>query len=177
MIFQPSKIEVIPMTAEMYRCYFKEYENDRDLFLPGQTVFSYTYSEEKVDQYVQRQKDLKRIPLAIMCGDEIVGEIIIKNIEPHKCATMGITLKNARYKDRGIGTAAEKLAIRFVFDELDIPTLYADTIQTNTRSQHVLEKLGFVFIREDQDFKYYRIDRETVLPEYGRCDDPNRYGT
>ena len=27
-----------------------------------------------------------------------------------------------------------------MFDELDIPTLYADTMQINVRSQHVLEK-------------------------------------
>ena len=45
-------------------------------------------------------------------------------------------------------------------DELDIPTLFADTIQTNTRSQHVLEKIGFTLIRDDEDFKYYRIDRD-----------------
>lgn len=157
-----TRIKLIPMTADMYRCFFKEFENDPDLFLPGQTYFSYIYSEDKVDKYIQRQKDLKRIALAIICDDEIVGEIIIKNIEDHKCATIGLTLKNAKYKDHGIGTAAERLAVRFVFDELDIPTLYADTIQTNTRSQHVLEKVGFVFMREDKDFKYYRIDRDSV---------------
>ena len=112
---------------------------------------------------MQRQRSLKRVTLAVLCGDEIVGEIIIKNTEDHKCAARGITRKNAKCKDQGIGTAAERPAIRYVFDELDIQTLYADTIQTNTRSQHVLEKVGFVFIREDQDFKYYRIDREAGL--------------
>jgi len=160
---EQKKIKLVPMTADMYHCYFKEYENDPDLFLKGQAYYSYTYSEEKVDKYVQRQTALKRIPLAILCDDEIVGEIILKNIEEHKCATMGLTLKNAKYKDHGIGTAAERLAIRYVFNELDIPTLYADTIQTNTRSQHVLEKVGFVFLREDEDYKYYRIDREADL--------------
>ena len=153
-------IRLAPMTPEMYRTYFVEYENDHDLFLPGQAYAPYVYSEEKVAKYVRRQQDLNRVPLAIMYGNEIVGEIIIKNIEPHKCATMGIALKNAKYKDRGIGTQAEKLAVRYVFDELDIPTLYADTIRTNCRSQHVLEKVGFAFVREDRDYKYYRIDRQ-----------------
>ena len=89
----------------------------------------------------------------------IVGEIIIKNIEQHTCATLSIALKNAQYKDCGIGTQAEQLAIQYVFETLDIPTLYADTIQSNVRSQHVLEKVGFFYIREDKDFKYYRIDK------------------
>ena len=72
---------------------------------------------------------------------------------------MSIVLKNARYKDHGIGTQAERLAVRYVFDVLDIPTLYADTIRTNVRSQHVLEKAGFALIREEGEFRYYRIDR------------------
>lgn len=148
------------MTAEMYHSYFMNYENDPDLYLPGQEYIRYEYSEEKVEKYIQRQQDLKRIPLAILYDDEIVGEIVIKNMKQHKCATMSIVLQNAQYKGSGIGTQAERLAVQYVFDHLDIPTLYADTIQTNTRSQHVLEKAGFSLIREDQDFKYYRIDRE-----------------
>ena len=153
-------VRLTAMTPEMIHRYFREYENDPDLYPEKDKVTAYTYSKEKVDQYIQRQVDLKRIPLAIMAGDEMVGEIIIKNIEEHKCATLSISLKNARYKDRGFGTQAERLAIQYVFRELDIPTLYADSIQTNTRSQHVLEKVGFVLTHEDSYFKYYRIDRD-----------------
>lgn len=152
-------VRLVPMTAEMYRLFFLEFENDPDVYLPGQKYVRYEYSEEKVAKYVQRQKDLRRIPLAILSDEEIVGEIILKNIEPHQCATMSIVLKNAQYKDHGIGTQAEKLAVQYVFHDLDIPALYADTVRTNSRSQHVLEKVGFTLIREDQDFKYYRIDR------------------
>ena len=147
------RIKLALMTAEMYRSYFRKYENDPDLYLPGQEYIPYEYSDEKVEKYIRRQQDLKRVPLAILYDDEIVGEIVIKDIEQHKSAAMSICLKNAQYKGSG-------LAVQYVFDHLDIPTLYADTIQTNTRSQHVLEKAGFSLIREDQDFKYYRIDRE-----------------
>ena len=137
-----------------------EYENDPDLWLDKTKYTPYEYSEEKVNKYIQRQKDLNRRALAIMCGGEIVGEVIIKNIEDHKCATLGICLKNAKYKDQGIGTQAERLAVQYVFKELNIPVLYADSIQPNTRSQHVLEKVGFKYVNEDADFKYYRIDQE-----------------
>lgn len=152
-------ISIQPMTTDMFYSYFKEYENDPDLFLEGQEYRPYEYSDEKVAKYIQRQKDLDRVILAIMCDGEIVGEIIIKNIEKGKCATMGLALKNASYKDKGIGTEAEKLAVQYVFNELDIPILYADTIKTNTRSKHVLEKVGFTLIREDDDFYYYSIER------------------
>ena len=156
----PSRIRLVPMTREMLHRYFMEYENDPDLFLDKEKFTPYVYSEERVEQYIRRQADLKRINLGIMLGDEIIGQIIIKNIEEHRCATLGLSLRNARWKDHGYGTQAEKLVIRYVFGELDIPVLYADAIQPNTRSQHVLEKAGFRFIREDSDFKYYRIDRD-----------------
>ena len=150
-----------PMTPEMYHRYLKEYQNDPDLYIDKRAYTSYTYDEEKANAYIQRQIDLNRKVFAIMHEDEIVGELIIKNIETHKCATLGIAMKNAKYKDRGFGTKAEQLAIAYVFHELDIPVLYADTILSNTRSQHVLEKVGFRFLRQEGDFKYYSIERQT----------------
>ena len=152
-------VYLLPMTAEMYHEYFREYQNDMDLYLDKSTYTPYVYAEESVNRYIQRQTDLKRKNFAIMFDGEMVGEIVIKNIVEHECATMSIAMKNARYKDRGFGTKAEQLAIQYVFNELDIPILYADAILTNTRSQHVLEKVGFKFIKEEGDFRYFRIER------------------
>lgn len=153
------EISLQPMTPEMYHAYFKEYQHDLDLFMDPNSYTVYHYHEEQVDRYIQRQIDLKRKAFAIMYGDEMVGELIIKNIEDHRCATMGIAMKNTRYKDRGFGTKAEQLAISYVFHELDIPILYADTLHSNTRSQHVLEKVGFRFLRQDEYFRYYCVER------------------
>ena len=87
-----------PMTAEMYHAYFKEYQNDPDLYLdPGAYTF-YTYDVQAVERYIQRQCDLKRRTFAIMHGQEMVGELVIKNIEPGKCATMGLAMRNASTK-------------------------------------------------------------------------------
>ena len=153
------EIYLLPMTAAMYHAYFKEYQNDLDLYINQSAYTPYIYDKEKVDQYIQRQVDLKRKVFAIMLNDEMVGELVIKNIVKHQCATLGIAMKNVRYKDRGFGTRAEQLAIQYVFNDLDIPVLYADTILSNTRSQHVLEKVGFQFVKEEGDFRYYRMDR------------------
>lgn len=150
---------LLPMTPEMYHEYFKEYQNDPDLYIDKDSYKTYTYDAETVDRYIQRQRDLNRKTFAIMHDGEMVGELIIKNIEDHKCATLGLAMKNANYKDRGFGTKAEMLAIDYVFNELDIPVLYADSILSNTRSQHVMEKVGFKFIKEEGNFRYYRIDR------------------
>ena len=153
------EVYLLPMTAEMYHEYFREYQNDLDLYIDKRAYAAYSYSEEKVNQYIKRQIDLNRKVFAIMHGNEMVGELVIKNIVEHECATMGLAMKNANYKDRGFGTKAEQLAIQYVFNELDIPVLYADSILSNKRSQHVLEKVGFRFIKEEGDFKYYCVER------------------
>lgn len=156
-IFMQQSISLVPMTPAMYHAYFKEYQNDPDLYVDPATYQPYCYSEERVEQYIQRQRDRYRLTFAIVYGDEMVGELLLKNIEPHVCATLGIAMKNTQYKDRGFGTQAERLAIDYVFHVLDIPVLYADAILSNTRSQHVLEKVGFRLIREDAQFRYYAV--------------------
>jgi len=152
-------VSLVPMTPEMYHVYFKDYQNDPDLYIDKSKYSEYVYDEENVNRYIQHQVDRGRKCFAIMVGDEMVGELILKNIEPRRCATLSISMKNAAYKDRGLGTRAERLAIEYVFGELDIPILCADCILSNERSQHVLEKVGFRYIRTEGDFKYYCIER------------------
>lgn len=154
------KVFLKPMTPEMYHEFFSEYENDPDLYLNKDEYFEYCYDAENVDKYIQKQIRLHRLPFAIMRGDEIVGELKLYDIVEHECATLGITMKNKKYKDRGFGTQAELLIIDYVFHQLDIPVLYADSIITNTRSQHVLEKVGFSLLREDEERKHYIIKRD-----------------
>lgn len=83
----------------------------------------------------------------------------------HARADLSITLKNAGYKDRVIGSKALCDAVRYAFSELDLFELYADALKTNMKSRHVLEKTGFVQIREDADFVYYRIGRNETNQE------------
>ena len=152
-----------PMTAEMYHAYYREYENDPDLYLDKSQCKPFVYSAEWVDNYIRRQVSRNRICFAIMLGDEMAGEVILKNVEPGKSATLGICMKNDAYKNRGLGTQAERLVIDFVFHELNIPVLYADTLLTNERSQHVLEKAGFRFQRTEGEFRYYCIAKAEYL--------------
>ena len=154
------EIKLEPMTAEMYHSFFREYQNDPDLYLNKSDYVEYMYDPKKVDEYIERQVQKQRLPFAIMCGNEIIGELKLYDIVDGKSATLGIALKNSLWTNRGFGTRAEKLAVEYVFRTMDIPTLYADTVLTNTRSQHVLEKVGFQYTHADDCKKYYRITRK-----------------
>ncbi len=135
--------------------------HDPDLFMENQSFTEYEYTQEKADAYWQRQQDLERVHLAIMLREVPIGEIILKNIDRKTgVCTMGISMKNDSFKDKGYGTAAEQLALRFAFGEMKMKTVYADALLKNARSRHVLKKAGFREIRRDGAFCYYRCDRE-----------------
>ena len=152
-------VSLLPMTAEMYHAYFKEFDNDPELYLDKTRFEHYVYDPVKVDAYIARQREKQRICFAIMVGSEMAGEVVIKDIVPYKSASFGICMKNDGFKGRGFGTQAEKLAVDYIFNELDIPTVLADAILPNMRSRHVLEKIGFTPTGEDENFRYYRMDR------------------
>ena len=85
-----------------------------------------------------------------------MGEVGFKHIDcVKKECELTIHLQNDGVKNRGIGTAAERLALNYAFDVLGMEAVKADAVLKNRRSQRVLEKAGFTFIREDDTFRYY----------------------
>lgn len=153
------KISLMRMSDEMYYEYLKDYENDPDLYFDKNKYEPYVYSVEGVARYIERKKRKQQIPMAILHDKEVIGELIFKEFVPNDSVTIGIALKNAKYKDHGYGTQAEKLALDYAFGTLGVKTVFADTILTNTRSQHVLEKVGFVETHRDEMFVYYKRQR------------------
>ena len=95
-----------------------------------------------------------------MLDDKSIGELQLKRIDWEKAeCTLSIHMQNDTVKEKGYGTQTERMAVKYAFDELEMVAFNADTIMKNTRSQHVLEKVGFHLIGEDGTFKYYRIER------------------
>ncbi len=155
------EIYLTPMTKELFHKYYKDYENDPDLFMNMDLFVPYQYSAEWVENYIARQKSKNRRIFAVMRNGLPVGEVVLKDIDHMKKeCTLGICLQNDRVKGRGIGTKAEQLILDYAFEHLGMKTVHTDAILKNTRSQHVLEKVGFKFIREDAQFRYYRYDRQ-----------------
>ncbi len=130
------------------------------MFVDEAKLQPYEYAEGTADASWQRHKSLGRVHLAVLLEKRVIGEVILKNIDPaQRCCTMGIHLQNDAVKNQGYGTQAELLALGYAFTQLGLDTVYADALQKNKRSQHVLEKVGFVKTHADDTFLYYRCDR------------------
>lgn len=151
-----NKVSLQPMTREMCHAFYKGFQNDPAI---GH-YYEYVYSAEIADRYFDNNDLPDRKLFAIMVGDQIVGECKLKNIDPQKReCSMGIHLRDDSVKGKGYGTQAERLILKYAFEEMGMVAVNADAVLKNTRSQHVLEKVGFQFVREDETFRYYRCVR------------------
>ena len=155
-------IRLQPMTKKLARMYFQRYIADPALFAPNQEFRPYIYNEENVNNRIDRYRALGNVYFAVMLNEEPIGDIVLKRIDrKEKHCTLGISLRSDDVKNQGYGTQTEILALRYAFDNLDMDTVFADTLIRNTRSQHVLKKVGFKETHQDDTFIYYRCDRST----------------
>lgn len=153
-------ISLCLMTRELCHELFKDWENDPALYTDMDLFTSYQYDEAAVDLYFDAKQSPSRLHFAIMKGDEPIGDLHLKRIDAEKKeCTLGIHMKNDTVKGLGYGTYAERLALQYAFDVMGMRAVHAKALLKNTRSQHVLEKVGFQFLREENGFKYYRCER------------------
>ena len=153
-------ISLCIMTRELCHRLFQSWENDPAIYMDMDQFSPYRYEEAAVDRYFDAKQGPSRVVFAIMKGDEPIGELQLKQIDREKKeCTLSIHMQNDAVKGLGYGSCAERLALKYAFDELGMAAVNADTVIKNTRSQHVLEKVGFKFLREEDGFRYYRCER------------------
>ena len=154
------QLELLLMTRELCHQLYKKWTNDEAIYMDMSLFKPYVYDEDAVNRYFDSRQDSSRIMLAIMLSGEPIGEIQLKHIDyDTKECTISIHMQNDTVKDKGYGTEAEQMAVRYAFEELGMTAVNADTVIKNTRSQHVLEKAGFRFVKEEGMFRYYRIEQ------------------
>ena len=150
-------VSIKPMTRQMCHEFYQRFQNDPAI---GHS-YEYIYTPELADRYFDTNSVPDRKLFAILAGDEIVGECKLKNIDFQKQeCSLGIHLRDDSVKEKGYGTQAERLILQYAFEELGMVAVNADAALKNTRSQHVLEKVGFRYVREDETFKYYRCEKK-----------------
>lgn len=154
------EISLCVMTRALCHELFKGWKNDPDIYMDMAQFTAYQYNEAAVNRYFDARQNPSRVLLAIMEGSTPVGEIQLKRIDrERKECTLSIHMQNDAVKGRGYGTCAERLAVQYAFEVLDLEAVNADTIAKNKRSQHVLEKVGFQYVEEKNGFRYYRFER------------------
>ena len=157
-------IRLVPMTRAYMQELFRKFEYDPDIFLDlslYEKAKQGGYSFQTVDALFDRHSGQKdRLSFAVLQGENVIGQVDLKHIDPvAKTCELSIHLQSDGVKNKGYGTRAEQLAIAYAFETLGMDRILADTVTKNTRSQHVLEKLGFRCINEANGFRTYQLNR------------------
>ena len=154
------EITLCPITRELCRDFFRDYVNDPAMYADESEYTPYIYSDEAADSFFERKQRPDRVELEAMMAGRPIGHVQLKNIDTAKReCELGVTMQNESFKGKGYGTQIVKLALEYAFGELKMDAVWAGTVLRNTRSQHVLEKAGFRYVREDGTFKYYRYEK------------------
>ena len=154
------EITLCIMTRELCHQFFREHESDPAVYADESQFKPYVYSEDTANRFYERKQVSGRLELVAMMDGRTIGHVQLKNIneEKRECE-FGFHMQNDSVKGLGYGTQIARLALEYAFANLEMDAVYAYTISRNTRSQHVLEKVGFRYINEENGFKYYRFDR------------------
>lgn len=135
----------------------KEYHQVRQKYVadPMMDPTPYVYDKDKVNEKYDiicaRESWYPCVGIFLQ-NDEIIGEISFKRIDKQKSrCELGIALANDQYKGKGYGSEAFMLALTYARDTLCLENIYADTMGSNTRMQHVLDALGFYCFRRIEE--------------------------
>lgn len=151
------------VTKKRLHEYYKGFVSDTDIIMDMSRFFEYRYDSEKIDAYWAARKPKKdRKDFFILLSSKPIGELSLKHInyEKKECE-LSIHLQNDSVKNKGYGTEAVRLAVLYSFDTLGMERVLAGSVLKNKRSQHVLEKVGFVLTGSDECFRYYCCDRSS----------------
>ena len=98
--------------------------------------------------------DVKQLRLCI-CNHEnlTIGLIDLFEFDPkNKRAGVGLIIKESHERNKGAGTEALKLLMKYAFSILDLRQLFANVGEDNKASIHLFNKLGFELVGVKKDW-------------------------
>jgi len=152
-----TNIAILPCTNALWHEFWSGYVAD-----PMMSNIEHIYGYDICEKiYWDKMADVTRRYFLIVCDEKVIGYIYLKHIDlDKKSSEFGVALIDDSVKGKGYGTEAIKLLVEYAFDEMGLETIVASSVLRNTRSQHVLANLGFVYTHSDCKFMWYKLERE-----------------
>jgi RimJ/RimL family protein N-acetyltransferase len=137
-------VALVPLEAEHSRTFF-EWINDRDLV---SLSAAYRPVHEEAHQRwfseIQSRPDVVVFGIRELSSGALVGSAQLLNISPvHRSGELQIRIGDGSGRNRGLGTAAVKLLVRFAFEDLNVRRVYLHVFASNEPAIRAYEKAGF----------------------------------
>jgi RimJ/RimL family protein N-acetyltransferase len=97
--------------------------------------------------YRSRAEHQDRLDLSIIekATGEWAGEVVLNDLNPeNRSCGFRILLAGPHYFDRGLGSEATLLILRYAFETVGIHRIELDVYAFNPRARHVYERIGFL---------------------------------
>lgn len=128
-----------------------ELENDPSLWEVSHTQAPYSkwvlknyLANSHQDLYEARQL---RLAIVENASDRLLGLIDLFDFDPkNNRAGMGIVIKDAARRNKGVGSEAVELLLAYAFNHLDIHQIYVNVAVENVASIKLFSKFGFALI-------------------------------
>lgn len=127
------------------------------------------FSAKKLTEWIEKDQEKDPRPfygftIRILKSNRMVGFVgLDANTYPHGDAFVGIGIGERDFWDKGYGTEAMRLILRFAFRELNLRRVSLDTFEYNPRAIRSYEKAGFVHEGRARDFLYREGNRWDLI--------------
>ena len=130
------------------------WENDTDHWLVSNT--STSYSKDEVEHFIEHENDIfinhQMRLMIINDAENSVGCIDLYDFDVNnKRVGVGILI-DPDYRGKGFGIEALLVLSRFCFEHLDVRSIYADVLISNTSSVKLFESAGFELCGTKKDW-------------------------
>jgi RimJ/RimL family protein N-acetyltransferase len=132
------------------------------------------WSEPLDDSHIRHHKNLIENPppdqvrFGVETGTELIGTVDLYLGPAHGDYELGINIGPSGNWGRGYGRRAVQAAVRYAIEELGADRVWAQTHETNVRSQRLLGVAGFVEIGRDGIDDYDGVPTRLIQYEYRR---------
>ena len=108
---------------------------------------SFPRTENSVTKWLDStERDHEGFALAIrlLYSDDMIGYVDISGIQwTHRCGWLAVGIGNPAHRNKGFGTEAMHLTLRFAFHELNLHRLQLTVFGYNEAAIRLYERLGF----------------------------------
>ncbi len=113
-----------------------------------QFIYQGLFTKESHENWIRTKIETGQVVQMIICDletDVPFGSVYIRDIDRHhNKAEYGIFIGEEAARDRGIGTAAARLMLRYCFEKEKLHRVYLRALSDNGRAIRSYEKAGFV---------------------------------
>lgn len=97
------------------------------------------------------------IVFGLECESALVGTAGLTGIDwVNRSAEYGIGIYDPKFWNRGIGTEATSLVLKYAFEYLNLNRVWLRVLEYNRRAIRVYEKCGFIQEGRERQGRYYR---------------------